>query len=65
MGKVVFHENQDLEENLLAQQRHRIKMMDNVLCTDLLVRLARNFILEEGDKFSSFQELHGESCILL
>ena len=65
MGKVVFHEEQDLEENLLAQQRHRIKMMDNDLCTDLLVRLARNFITEEGDEFSSFQDLHREACILL
>ena len=65
MGKVVFHENQDLEENLLAQQRHRIKMMDNDLCTDLLVRMGRNFIVEEGDEFSSFQDLHRESCMLL
>ena len=65
MGKVVFHENQDLEENLLAQQRHRIKMMDNDLCTDLLVRMSRNFIVEEGDEFSSFQDLHRESCMLL
>ena len=61
MGKVEFHEKQDLKENLLAQQRHRIKMMDDDLYTILLVRLARNFIVEEGVEFSSFRDLHREA----
>ena len=63
MGKVEFHKKQDLKENLLAQQRHRIKMMNDDLCTILLVRLAKNFIVEEGDEFSSFQDLHREAYI--
>ena len=65
MGKVAFHERQDLEENILSQQRHRLKMLDNDLATDVLVRMARNFVVEEGDEFSNFQDLHRESCLLL
>ena len=65
MNKATFHENQDLEENILSQQRHRLAMMQTSLPTDFLVKMVHHFITQPGEEFSKFQELHMEACLLL
>ena len=65
MSKSAFHEQQDLEENILAQQRHRLAMMETSLPTDFLVKMVRHFIIQPGDEFSRFQDIHREACMLL
>ena len=65
MSKAAFHENQDLEENIMSQQRHRMAMMQSSLPTDFLVRMVRHFIPQPGEEFSKFQDFHREACLLL
>ena len=57
MSKAKAHEEQDLEENLLSQQRNRIAMMSNWSPVDALVRMVRHFLVPAGEEFCRFVNL--------
>ena len=57
MSKAKAHEEQDLEENLLSQQRNRLAMMENTNPADALVRMARHFLVQPGEEFCRLERI--------
>ena len=50
---------------MLSQQRHRLAMQETAIPIDFLVQLTKNFVIDDNEEFSSFQELHREACLQL
>ena len=59
MSKAKAHEQQDLEENLLSQQRNRLAMLENTNPVDALVRMTRNFLVQPGEEFCRSERIYG------
>ena len=59
------YESEEMETNMESMFEHVIGMSNTDMPRDFLASLSRHFFREAGEKFTTFQKLQTEACLLL